>query len=172
MLARTATILKWALYAAAAVLCLTVQSALLQRLTVWGVIPFLYPLLAAIPATYESPVPAAVYALCVGVVCDLLLPGSIPCLYTLLFPLAGLCASLLSRSLLPAGFLCSLAAGAAAFLLTDGFRCFALWINGRAAWQAAGFLMVREFCVTAPLILPMTLLFQAVARRARALIET
>ena len=172
MLARTATILKWALYAAAACLCLMVQGAVLQRFTIWGVIPFLYPLLAAIPATYETPVSATVFALCVGIVCDLLLPGSIPCLYTLLFPLAGLCGALLSRSLLPAGPLCSLAAGAAAFLLTDGFRCFVLWINGRAAWRAAGFLMVREFLVTAPLIIPMTLLFRAVARRARALIET
>lgn len=171
MLARTATILKWTLYAAAAALCLILQTALLQRFTFWGVIPFLYPLLAAIPATYETPVSATVFALCVGIVSDLLLPGSIPCLYTLLFPLAGLCASLLSRSLLPAGILCSLAAGAAAFLLTDGFRCFALWINGRAAWRAAGCLMLREFCVTAPLIIPMTLLFRAVARRARALIE-
>ena len=83
MLARTVTILKWTLYAAAAVLCLFVQGAFLQRVTVWGVIPFLYPLLAAIPATYESPVSGTVFALCVGIFCDLLLPDPIPCLYTL-----------------------------------------------------------------------------------------
>lgn len=171
MLARTVTILKWTLYALAAALCLIVQGAILQRFTFWGVIPFLYPLVAAIPATYEAPVPATVFALCVGIVCDLLLPESIPCLYTLLFPLAGLCGSLLSRSLLPAGLFCSLVAGAAAFLLTDGFRCFVLWINGHAAWQAAGFLMLREFCVTAPLIPFLTALFHTVARRARAMLE-
>ena len=171
MLARTVTILKWTLYSAAAVLCLFVQGAFLQRVTVWGVIPFLYPLLAAIPATYESPVSGTVFALCVGIFCDLLLPDPIPCLYTLVFPLAGLCGALLSRGLLPAGFFCSLTAGAMAFLVTDGFRCFALWINGRAAWQTGGFLMLREFCVTAPLILPMTLLFRTVARKARRLSE-
>ena len=171
MLVRTATVLKWALYAAAAALCLLVQGSVLQRITVWGVIPFIYPLLAAIPATFESPRSAAIFALWVGVVCDLLLPESIPCLFTLLFPLAGLCASLLSRALLPAGFLCSLAVGAAAFLLTDAFRCFALWITGRPAWQVGGFLMVREFCVSAPLTLPLTLLFRAVANRARLLYE-
>lgn len=171
MLARTATILKWTLYAAAAALCLLIQGALLQRITVWGVIPFLYPLLAAIPATYESPRSAAIFALCLGVLCDLLLPEPIPCLFTLLFPLIGLCASLLSQSLLPAGFFCSLTAGTAAFLIIDGFRCFALWMTGRPAWQAGGFLMVREFSVTAPLILPMTLLFRGVARRARRLYD-
>ena len=94
MLARNETIFKWVLYAAAALLCFFIQGAVLQRITVWGVIPFLYPALAAIPATYEGPVSGTVFALCVGVVCDLLLPASSPCLYTLAFPLAGLCAGI------------------------------------------------------------------------------
>lgn len=170
MLARTATILKWTLYAVAAVFCLFLQTALFQRITLWGVIPFLYPLLAAIPATYETPVSGAIFSLCLGIVCDLLLPGSIPCLYTLIFPLVGLCSSLLSRSFLPAGLFCSLTASLVSFFLVDGFRCFVLWINGRAAWQTGGFLMVREFCVTAPLIVPLTFLFRAVARQARRLL--
>ena len=167
MLARNKLIIKWALYAAAALLCLLVQGALLQRITICGVIPFLYPLLAAIPATWESPVSGTVFALCMGIVCDLLLPDAIPCLYTLIFPLAGLCAALLAQSVLPAGYLCSLAGTAAAFLLTDGFRCFLLWAGGQSAWQAGGWLMVREFCVTAPLVIPVTILFQAVARKVR-----
>ena len=154
MLARNKLIIKWALYAAAALLCLLVQGALLQRITIWGVIPFLYPLLAAIPATWESPVSGTVFALCMGIVCDLLLPDAIPCLSTLIFPLA-------------AGYLCSLAGTAAAFLLTDGFRCFLLWAGGQSAWQAGGWLMVREFCVTAPLVIPVTILFRAVARKVR-----
>ena len=117
MLARNKLIVKWSLYGAAALVCLLVEGALLQRITIWGVIPFLYPLLAAIPATRESPAAGAAFALCVGVVCDLLLPGAVPCLYTLVFPLAGLCAGLLAQSVLPAGYLCSLAGTAAAFLL-------------------------------------------------------
>ena len=148
MLARNKTIYKWLLYAAAAVLCLAVQGALLQRITLWGVIPFLYPLAAVIPATYESPTAGTIFALCVGVVCDLL-----------------------SRSLLPAGILCSLAAAAASFLLTDGFRCFLLWMSGQGAWQTGGYLMLREFCVTAPLTLPVTLLFRGVAHRVRRLYD-
>ena len=78
MLARNETIFKWALYAAATALCFFVQGALLQRITLWGVIPFIYPVLAAVPATRENPRPATVYALVVGVVCDLLLPEIIP----------------------------------------------------------------------------------------------
>lgn len=55
MLARNEIMIKWSLYAAAAALCLLAQGAIFQRITLWGVIPFLYPLLAVIPATYESP---------------------------------------------------------------------------------------------------------------------
>ena len=166
MLARNETILKWVLYAAATVLCLAVQEMFLQRFTFWGVIPFVYPLLAAIPAAYVGPVPGTAFALAVGVACDLILPGPIPCFYTLVFPVVGLCAALLARNLLPAGFLCSLAVTAAAFLLTDFFAAVLLWLRGSGAWSAAAFLMLREFCVTAPLTVPATALYRAVHRRA------
>ena len=166
MLARNETIFKWLLYAAALALCFLLQGGL-QHLVVWGVIPFLYPLLAVVPSTYEGPMAGTALAVVVGVFCDLLLPGPIPCLYTLIFPLAALCAGLLAQSLLPAGVLCSLLASAAAFFLTDGFRCLLLWMNGKAAWEAGAYIALREFCVTAPLVIPVTLLFRAVFRRTR-----
>ena len=129
MLARNKLLVKWFLYAVAAAACLLVQTALLQRFTVWGVIPFLYPLLAAIPATRESPVAGAAFALCVGVACDLLLPGAVPCLYTLTFPLAGLCAGLLAQSVLPAGYFCSLVSSAAANCWS--YQCIGVRTVGR-----------------------------------------
>lgn len=165
MIARNENIFKWLLYAAATALCLLVQSGLLQRLEFWGVIPFLYPLLAAIPATYEGPLAGTIFSLALGVVCDLLLPGPVPCLFTLIFPLAGLCAGLLSQSLLPAGILCSFAASAVSFLLTDAFRCLTLWMRGSAAWEAGALLTLREFCVAAPFVIPLTLLYRSVFRR-------
>lgn len=165
MLARNEIIFKWCLYAGAAALFLLVQTSLLQRITVWGVIPFLYPALAAVLGNYENPVPSAIFGLGLGVVCDLLLPGSIPCLYTLTFPLAGLAGSLISRSLLKAGLLCALVSSAAAFLLTDLLRCLVLWAGGKAAWGAGLLVMGKEFLVTAPLLLAVVPLFSAVHRR-------
>ena len=97
MLARSATIIKWVLYALAGLACTVVQAAVLQRFTLWGVIPFLYPLIAALPATFEGPAAGTVYALAAGVLCDLLLPSPIPCFYTLIFPLVGLSARVSSR---------------------------------------------------------------------------
>lgn len=165
MLARNEVIFKWTLYAAATALCFFLQGMVFQRLTIWGVIPFVYPLLAAIPATYEAPVPATVFALCVGVACDALLPGAIPCFYTLVFPIIALCASLLAQGVLPAGFLCSLVGTVVAFCLTDLFRCFLLWAAGHGAWKTGLFLMLRELCVTLPLSIPATALYRAVSRK-------
>lgn len=167
MIARNETIFKWSLYAAATALCLLAQTGLLQRWTVWGVIPFLYPLLAAIPATFEGPLAGTVFSLCVGVVCDLLLPGPVPCLYTLIFPLTGLTAGLLAHSWLPAGLLCSLVSAAAAFALHGAFRCLILWMRGAAAWEAGALVTLREFCVALPFAVPLTLLYRAVFRRTR-----
>ena len=162
MFARNETIFKWTLYAAATLLCIWLQGMALQRLTIWGVVPFISPLRAAFPATYEAPVPGTIFALCVGVVSDLLLPAPLPCFYTLIFPLVGLAASLLSQSVLPAGFVCSIAAAAAGFLLTDAFHCLLLWIQGKSVWATGSWLMLRELLVYLPLIVPMTLLYRAV----------
>ena len=165
MLARNETIIKWALYAAVSLLCVGVQGAVLQRVELLGVIPFLYPLLATIPATYESPTAGTAFAIGAGVFCDLLLPAPLPCFYTLIFPLAGLCAALLAQSVLPAGFLCSCAAAVTAFLFTGLFHCFLLWLDGKTAWGPGICTAALEALVTLPAVFPMTVLYRWVYRR-------
>ena len=165
MLARSATIFKWTLYTLAGLVWAVVQAAFLQRVTIWGVIPFLYPLIAALPATFEGPAAGTVYALACGVFCDLLLPSSIPCFYTLILPLVGLAAGLLSQSLIPAGDLCSAAAALPAYLLTGIFHCIVLWAQGHPAWGAAMSVTLRELCVSLLWSLPMTWLFRRVYLR-------
>ena len=160
MLARSATIFKWTLYTLAGLVWAVVQAAFLQRVTIWDVIPFLYPLIAALPATFEGPAAGTVYALACGVFCDLLLPSSIPCFYTLILPLVGLAAGLLSQSLIPAGYLCSAAAALPAYLLTGIFHCIVLWAQGHPAWGAAMSVTLRELCVSLLRSLPMTWLFR------------
>ena len=135
MIARNETIFKWLLYAAATALCLFFQGSILQRLEFWGVLPFVYPLLAVIPATYEGPLAGSIFSLALGMVCDLLLPEPIPCLYTLILPLVALCAGLLSQSWLPAGFFCSLVAAALAFFFTGGFHCLLFCVLGMTGWE-------------------------------------
>ena len=43
MLARSATIIKWVLYALAGLACAVVQAAVLQRFTLWASFPFSIP---------------------------------------------------------------------------------------------------------------------------------
>ena len=169
MIARNAAIYKWTLYSLAAILFMALQGMFFHRVHLWGVIPFLYPLLAAIPATYEQPFPATAFALALGVVCDLLLPERFPCFYTLTFPLTGLIASLFSRNLLPAGVLCSYAVSAIAFAFGGAFHCFLLWAGGTASiWKMGMFLTLREFVITTPLLaLPVTGLFALLSHATR-----
>ena len=165
MLVRSAVFFKWLLYAAAAAALVLLQDAVLHRITVWGVIPFLYPLIAVLPATYEGPAPGAVFALCLGVFCDALLPDQFPCLYTLAFPVAGMLAGGLSRRVLPAGVFCTVAAAAVSFLLTDLLRCLLLWTSGKIVWGPALFLIFRECLIALPLAIPATWLFRLVHRK-------
>ena len=46
MLARNETIFKWALYAGATAVFFLLQGGVLQRISLWGVIPFVFPILA------------------------------------------------------------------------------------------------------------------------------
>lgn len=165
MLARNETIFKWTLYAAATALCFLLQSFVLQRITVLGVIPFIYPVVVAVLATLEGPFAGTVFAIAVGVVCDVLLPGIFPCLYTLIFPLSGLCAALISQSWLPAGYLCSLATSAIGFLMTGLAQCFLLLAREKAAWATGLSVCFRELAVSAALVVPVTILFRWVFRR-------
>ena len=165
MLARNEIIFKWTLYAAATALCFLLQSFVLQRVTIWGVIPFIYPVIVAVLATLEGPFSGTVFAIAVGVVCDVLLPGVFPCLYTLIFPLAGLCAALISQSWLPAGYLCSLATSALSFLMTGLAQCLLLMVREKAAWATGLSVCLRELVVSAVLIVPVTILFRWVFRR-------
>ena len=108
---------------------------------------------------------AATVLIALSTLCDLLLPASIPCFYTLVFPVAGLCAGLISQSLLPAGFLCAAVTSVLAFFLTDAFHCFLLWAREKAAWAAGARLFLQEVCISILLIIPVVLLFSAVFRR-------
>ena len=80
MLARNETIFKWCLYGAATFLCFLAQGAVFQRITLWGVIPFLYPVLAAVVGTLEGPLAGSIYALarCATVCCRTSFPAFTP----------------------------------------------------------------------------------------------
>ena len=166
MVARSELIFRWSVYAAAALLCCLVQGLLLQRLRIWGVMPFLYPALAAMVSVWEDALPGGtVFALCLGAVCDLALPGPLPCFYTIAFPLAAMLAGLLTRAWLSSNLLSALTASALGFLVTDLFHAAVLALRGQGAFAAAMTLAGREFLVTLPLLPFLALLLRFLHRK-------
>ncbi len=139
-------------YAVTSLLLLLLRSTLLARLHVWGIMPFLPPILPAVIASMEDRLEGFAFALAFGVCCDLALTAPLPCLYTLAFPLAALLASVLSRSVLQPGFLCSLAVSAAAFVIVDLIAALALLAGGHAELGAIALRAVREMALSLPLL--------------------
>ena len=88
------TAVKWTAYALACLLLLFGHELTLAHLRVWGIAPFLPPLLPAVLASMEDRLEGFVFALAFGVLCDLALTAPLPCLYTIAFPLTALLAAL------------------------------------------------------------------------------
>ena len=151
MVARSELILRWSVYGGAGLLVCLVQGLILQRLDLWGVMPFLYPALAAMVAVWEGAVPCgAVYALCLGIACDLALPGSVPCFYTVTLPLAAILAGLLTREWLSSHLLSALAASALSYLVTGLLHAGVLAVTGHGAFVTAMAVAGKEFLITLP----------------------
>lgn len=168
MVARSELILRWSVYGGAGLLVCLVQGLVLQRLSLWGVMPFLYPALAAMVAVWEGALPCgAVYALCLGAVCDLALPGSVPCFYTVALPLAAMLAGLLSRGWLSSNLLSALAASALGYLVTGLLHAGVLAVTGHGAFVTAMAVAGKEFLITLPAMPLLYLLLRFLHGRTR-----
>ena len=145
--------LKWAAYALGMLLIIFLHSLTLSHLTVWGVRPFLPPLLLATTASFEPLTDSTRFGLAFGIFCDLVLTSPLPCLYTLSFTLAALLSSYLAKSVFQPGFFCSLAVSAVSFLLTDLIVAVVLLAANRATASAILSRAGRELLVSLPLLL-------------------
>ena len=139
------TAVKWTAYALACLLLLFGHELTLAHLRVWGIAPFLPPLLPAVLASMEDRLEGFVFALAFGVLCDLALTAPLPCLYTIAFPLTALLAALIARSVLQPGILCSLAVSTAAFVT--------LLAGGRSELSAIALRAVQELALSLPLLI-------------------
>ena len=140
------TAVKWTAYALACLLLLFGHELTLAHLRVWGIAPFLPPLLPAVLASMEDRLEGFVFALAFGVLCDLALTAPLPCLYTIAFPL-------IARSVLQPGILCSLAVSTAAFVLVDLITAVTLLAGGRSELSAIALRAVQELALSLPLLI-------------------
>ena len=89
-------VFKWLFYALTALGFVLVQVFGLVHIRIWGVHPFLFPVLVSTVAALESAHESAVFALATGAVLDVTMPGVIPCFYTVAFLVVFLLARVLS----------------------------------------------------------------------------
>ena len=160
MLGRTEIIFKWLLYAAGVLICWILHGVALQFLDIFGVMPFIFPMLAAVIAMYEGPFSGSICALVMGILCDLTISVPIPCFYTLIFPIIGMLAGLIAKNWLPMSFWCAVILSLLAFTLTDSFHFLLLVLKGSGhSMQAAVDLALRETGASMPFLIPVYLVF-------------
>ena len=116
----------------------------LRDAEVFGARMFLPPLLVGVVASLEDTRAGAIFALVCGVLCDLTVAGTFPCVYTIAFTLAALACSGLSKSVLQPGVLCSVAVTALTFLFVDALNMLSLFFTARAPFAAMLDLARRE----------------------------
>ena len=98
-----------------------------------------------------------------GALCDLVLPASFPCLYTLAFILAAMLTSTVMSSLLQQGLARALVSSVLTFAVADLFQSLAMLTRG-AALPAMLYLFARETLVSCALLLPSYPVLHAIRR--------
>lgn len=153
MMPKSYLVFKWTVYSLATLALFALQYLVLDNIQVLGLTPFLYPVLPAVAASYEGLRRGSVFALAVGLVCDLLLPGPFEGFYAIAFTLAALIAALIAENLLSPGFLCGLAVSAVSLGITAGMRLAVQFLSGGGYLGLMSRMALVETLITLPAIL-------------------
>ena len=156
---------RWIFYGLAAGLFLLFQNMLLTRLQLWGIHPFLPPILAVMPAVWEDRQESLCAGAVFGLLCDLTIRPPIPCFYVLVFAAAAFLAGLISTRWIQPGFFCALTASLAALLLNGAFYALVFSVRGINDMAASASITGRELLLRLPLTPFVYLLFRHIRRR-------
>lgn len=165
MLPKSYIVFKWTVYGLATAALFAFQYLALDQISLWGLTPFLYPVLPAVAASYEGLRRGPFFALVLGVVCDVLIAGPFDGFYTLAFTLAGVIAALIAENLLSPGFLCALVVSALSLLLTAGLRIVFYALSGGAEFLLMGRIALIETALTLPAVVVVLPLYRVIHER-------
>ena len=168
MLPKSYLTFKWIVYALATLLLCAFQSLVFCHIRVLSVTPFLYPILPAVMAMYEGPRRGAVYGLCFGFLCDLLLPAPFTGFFVLLFPLIGLLSGSIAGNMLSPGFFCALLVSALGLAMTGGARVLLHFLSGGSYLVLTAWVALTEALLSLPALLLALPLFRSIHRRCAA----
>lgn len=153
MLPKSYIIAKWTVYTLATLLMAALQHLLLDRISLWGVTPFIYPMLPALVASYEGLHRGSKFALVTGILCDLLIAGPFDGFYTVLFTLIGILAALIGENLLSPGWLCGFSVAAMGLGLVIISRLLLHLLSGSLRPLLMGRIALTEIAISLPVLL-------------------
>lgn len=156
---------KWAVYAFATLLLFGLQSVVLNHIRVWGVTPFFYPMLPALAAMYEGQKRGTIFALFLGIVCDLLLYGPFEGFFTIAFVILALLSAMVAENLRSTGFLGGLFIAALALLLTGVMRVGLRVLTGGAYIRETAWTAMVEAVISLPAVVVVLPVYRAIHKR-------
>lgn len=168
MLPKSYLIFKWTVYALATLLLFALQSLVLNHLRILGLVPFLYPMLPAVVSMYEGSRRGPVFALFLGLICDLLLSGPFEGFFALTFTLAAILSAAVAENLIRPGFLCALVVSAGSLLLTGGARVLVALLTGGSYPALMARIALLEALITLPAVLAVWPLYRLIHDRCAA----
>ena len=156
---------RWILYAAATLLVVILQSLILNHISIWGVHPFLPPVLVAITTSLEGRGQAIGYAGVFGLLCDLSMQAPIPCFYTLTFVLITLVTSLIAKKIIMPGFFCSIIVASVGIFVVDLLDTACLAYGNGVTFSSGMNLAGREILISLILVPLVHLLLLKIHRK-------
>ena len=168
MLPKSYLVWKWTVYGFATLALFALQYLLLDHVRLWGVTPFIYPMLPAVVASYEGLRRGSLFALVLGVVCDALLFGPFDGFYTVIFTLIALFSALIAENLLSPGLLCGLVVSGMALVGCAGARLVLEVLGGNGDLLLMLRLLLLETALSLPALGAALPLYRTIHRRCAA----
>ena len=167
MFTKKALMTKWGLYGMALLVFIVLQQLVLDELSLWGVVPFLMPMVVAVAAALEGAVPGTIFGIFVGFLCDLSGGGVFSGVYTLSFFCIALIVAILAKYWVMRNVFGSLIWALIAFVIIDVIQILFLAVFFHADPLIALNLAGREAIVSVLFVIPIFLLFNFLHRLFR-----
>ncbi len=167
MFTKKALITKWVLYSAALILFILLQQVLNALPAVWGVSPFLMPIIVALVAALEGPVPGTIFGICIGFFCDLIGGGIFSGIYTISFFCIALAISIISKDWVMHNIFGSLIYALISFFILDVFQTLFLLLFKGAELMVILSLAGREIAISILFTIPVFFLYNYLHRLFR-----
>ena len=165
MLPKSYIVTKWTVYGLATIALAAAQHLVLDHITLWGVTPFLYPMLCALVASYEGLQRGSKFSLIMGLICDLLIIGPFDGFYTVTFTLIGILAGLIGENLLSPGWLCGITVSGMGLVLVNLARLLLYFLSGSLHPLLMGRIALVEILITLPMLLPSLPVYRSIHNR-------